>query len=316
MAIPLRERRQGPAPAPRGNLQRWRSRGSGSTWAWMLLVPSLALVTALIAYPLATGLSLSLHTVVLNRPGTGRPFAGLDNYARLLSDPTIRTALVNTVVYVVAGVVSQALVGLGAAVLLNRPSRLAWAARTAVMLPWFMPPVVAAYMWAFMLDPRFGIVTRLAGMVGIDAGDQGIFADPGLALWGVLLVELWRSYPFFALFFLAGLQGIPEELRDAAAVDGATRWQHFRHVTMPLLRPVILVSTLLEGIRLANSPTLILLLTNGGPGDATQVMSLYAFQQAYLKFDFGYASSISVAMLALIIGFSIVYIRTAGGGRE
>jgi multiple sugar transport system permease protein len=285
-------------------------------WAWMLLVPSLLLVTALIAYPLVTGISLSLHSVVLNRPGLGRPFVGLENYARLLADETVRTALVNTVIYVVAGVVSQLLLGLGAAVLLNRASRLAWVARTAVMLPWFMPPVVAAYMWAFMLDPRFGILTRLVGLVGIDTGSQGVFADPRLALWGVLLVELWRSYPFFALFFLAGLQSIPEELRDATAVDGATRWQHFRYVTLPLLRPVILVSSLLEGIRLANSPTLILLLTNGGPGDATQVVSLYAFQQAYLKFDFGYASSIAVAMLALTIGFSIVYIRTAGGGRE
>jgi multiple sugar transport system permease protein len=316
MAISLRERHQSPVPTPRVSTQRRRGRESGSAWAWALLVPSMALVIGLIAYPLATGFSLSLHAVVLNRPGTGRPFVGLDNYARLLSDPTIRTALLNTVIYVVAGVLSQLLVGLGAAVLLNRPSRLAWLARTAVMLPWFMPPVVAAYMWAFMLDPRFGIITRLAGTAGLDTGEQGIFADPGLALWGVLLVELWRSYPFFALFFLAGLQSIPEELRDATAVDGATRWQHFRHVTMPLLRPVILVSTLLEGIRLANSPTLILLLTNGGPGDATQVMSLYAFQQAYLKFDFGYASSISVAMLALIIGFSIVYIRTAGGGKD
>jgi multiple sugar transport system permease protein len=285
-------------------------------WAWALLIPSLVLVTALVAYPLVTGISLSLHSVVLNRPGLGRPFVGLENYARLLADETVRTALVNTVVYVVAGVLSQLLVGLGAAVLLNRASRLAWVARTAVMLPWFMPPVVAAYMWAFMLDPRFGILTRLAGLLGVDTGGQGVFADPALALWGVLLVELWRSYPFFTLFFLAGLQSIPEELRDATAVDGATRWQHFRYVTMPLLRPVILVSSLLEGIRLANSPTLILLLTNGGPGDATQVMSLYAFQQAYLKFDFGYASSIAVAMLVLIIGFSIVYIRTAGGGRD
>lgn len=290
-----------------------RRRKSSSVWAWALLVPSLALVTALIAYPLATGISLSLHSVVLNRPGLGRPFVGLENFARLLADETVRTALVNTVFYVVIGVITQLLLGLGAAVLLNRPSRLAWVARTAVMLPWFMPPVVAAYMWAFMLDPRFGILTRFAGLFGVETGGQGIFADPGLALLGVLLVELWRSYPFFALFFLAGLQGIPEELRDATAVDGATRWQHFRHVTVPLLRPVILVSSLLEGIRLANSPTLILLLTNGGPGDATQVLSLYAFQQAYLKFDFGYASSIAVAMLALIIGFSIVYIRTAGG---
>lgn len=285
-------------------------RGNGSvTWAWVLLVPSLVLVAVIIVYPLFTGISLSFHTVILTRPELGRPFVGLRNFSRLLSDPVIRTAGVNTIIYVVVGVVSQFLLGLGAALLLNRNSRRIWIPRTVVMLPWFLPPIAAAYMFVFILDPRYGVLTRLLAVVNIDIGGQGVLANPDLAIWGVLLVELWRSYPFFALFLLAGLQGIPDELSEATAVDGASRWQHFRYVVWPLLRPVVMVSTLLEAIRLANSPVLILLMTNGGPGGSTQVLSLYAFQQAYQRFDFGYAASICVAMLIVVIGFASVYVR-------
>ena len=291
-----------------------RLTGNGSVaWAWALLVPSVVLVGAIIVYPLLTGVSLSLHTVILTRPDLGRPFVGLQNYGEMAQDPVIRVAAVNTVIYVVVGVVSQFLLGLGAALLLNRSSKRIWIARTVVMLPWFLPPISAAYMFAFMVDPRYGVLTRLLGLVGIDITGQGVLANPDTALWAVLLVELWRSYPFFALFLLAGLQGIPAELGEAAAVDGANRLQYFRHVVWPLLRPIVLVSTLLEGIRLANSPTLILLLTNGGPGNATQVLSLYAFHQAYQDFNFGYASAIAVALLVVVAGFAAVYIRVNAG---
>ena len=287
-----------------------RLTGNGSVaWAWALLVPSLVLVGAIIVYPLITGVSLSLHTVILTRPDLGRPVVGLRNFVELAQDPVIRVAAVNTAIYVGVGVVSQFLLGLGAALLLNRSSKHIWMARTVVMLPWFLPPISAAYMFAFMVDPRYGILTRLLGLVGIDITGQGVLANPDTALWAVLLVELWRSYPFFALFLLAGLQGIPAELAEAASVDGASRLRYFAHVVWPLLRPIVLVSTLLEGIRLANSPTLILLLTNGGPGNATQVLSLYAFHKAYQEFDFGYASSIAVALLVVVAGFAAVYIR-------
>lgn len=288
----------------------FRARGnSGVSWAWMLLIPSLILVTVMIAYPVFTGISLSFHNVILTRPDLGRPFIGLENFDRMLQDPVVRIATINTVIYVVVGVVSQFSLGLAAALLLNRDGKRMWIPRTAVMLPWFMPPIAAAYMFAFMIDPRYGVVTQMLGFFGVDIGGMGVLANPDLALGGVLMVELWRSYPFFALFLLAGLKAIPQELAEATAIDGASKWQHFRYITWPLLRPVILVSTLLEGIKLANSPVLILLLTDGGPGNSTQMLSLYAFQQAYKKFDFGYASAISVAMLIVVVGFASVYIR-------
>ena len=287
-----------------------RLTGNGSVaWAWALLIPSLLLVTAIIAYPLITGISLSLHDVVLTRPDLGRPFVGLQNFLRMIQDPVIKTAAVNTTIYVLVGVTSQLILGLIAALLLNRDSKRIWIARVLIMLPWFLPPITAAYMFAFMIDPRYGVVTHLLAFVGIDIGGQGVLANPDLALWGVLFVELWRSYPFFALFLLAGLQGIPRELSEASFIDGASKLQYFQYIVWPLLRPLVLVSTLLEAIRLANSPVLILLMTNGGPGGSTQVLSLYAFQQAYSRFDFGYAASISVAMLIVVIGLAAVYIR-------
>lgn len=294
--------------APEPGLRRI-TRSGGTFWAWVLLVPSLALVSVVIIYPLLTGVSLSLHTVILTRPDLGRPFVWFENFGRMLRDPVIPTAVWNTVVYVVVGVLSQLVLGLFAALLLNRRSKRIWIARTVVMLPWFLPPIAAAYMFAFMIDPRYGVLTKLAAFAGIDIGGQGVLANPNLALWGALLVELWKSYPFFALFLLAALQGIPEELAEAASLDGASRFAYFRHIVWPLLRPVVIVSTLLEGIRLANSPVMLLLLTNGGPGNSTQVLSLYAYQQAYQRFDFGYASAISVALLVVVIGFASVYIR-------
>lgn len=284
--------------------------GNGSvSWAWFLLVPSLILMTIIIAYPLFTGVSLSFHNVILTRPDLGRPFVGLQNFIRMVQDPVVLTATINTAIYVVVGVTSQFILGLAAALLLNRETKHVWIPRVIVMLPWFMPPIASAYMFAFMIDPHYGILTRILGFIGVDIGGSGILANPNLALWGALAVELWASYPFFSLFLLAGLQGIPGELAEATAVDGATKWQYFLYIVWPLLRPVILVSTLLEGIRLANSPTMILLLTNGGPGNSTQVLSLYAFQKAYQSFDFGYASAISVAMLIVVIGFASVYVR-------
>jgi multiple sugar transport system permease protein len=215
----------------------------------------------------------------------------------------------NPQVLVVVGVVSQLLLGLGAALLLNRPWKHIWAARLIVMLPWFLPPIAAAYMFAFMIDPRYGVLTRLLGLVGINIGGQGILADPSLALWGVLLVELWRSYPFFALFLLAGLQGIPGELAEAAAVDAVRarsgtsgRWLAAATTDRGGLDPT-------GGDSAGELTDVDLAAHHGGPGDATQMLSLYAYQQAYQRFDFGYASAIAVALLVVVVGFASVYIR-------
>jgi multiple sugar transport system permease protein len=287
----------------------------GKAFAWVLLIPSLALVTLFIVYPLYRGIRLSLSELKLLKSPDAK-FIGLENFRTLLSDPEVGNAAINTLVYLGVGLITQIALGMAAALLLSRESKFIWAARIAVMLPFFMPPVVTAYMWRFMLDAQYGIITLLVAPLGIDIGGQGIWADPDKALYGVLFVELWRSYPFFTLFILAGIQGIPAELRESTAIDGASSFQHFRYVMLPLLKPVLFVSTILEAIKLINSPTLVLLMTEGGPGDSTMVVPLLAFKEAYQAFDFGYASAISVAVLIGISGFAMVYIRSVGFGKE
>jgi len=287
----------------------------GKYFAWLLLAPSLIMIAFFIFYPLYRGLTLAFtRTVLTESPDS--TFNGFDNFRQLWADPLFWTSARHTFLYLVIGLVSQVLVGLFAAVLLSRERRMVWLIRLILVLPWFVPPVVTAYMWRFMLDPDFGIIVKLVGYVGLDLGGAGIWGDPSKTMYGILFVELWHSFPFFMLFFLAGIQGIPKDMRESTSVDGATPFQHFRYITLPLIKPIIFISSLLGGIGLVNSPTLILLMSNGGPGDATMVLPLYAFKRAFEYFDFGYSSTISVAVLAVIAGFAIVYVRFIGFGKE
>jgi multiple sugar transport system permease protein len=180
-----------------------------------------------------------------------------------------------------------------------------------ILLPWFLPSVVAANMWALLLDPRLGVINDLLVHVGILGQPMAWFADPATALWAAVAVEAWHGFPFFALLLLAGLQTVPDDLYEAAAVDGAGLMQQFRRVTVPMLRTVIAAAVILRVIGLVNSPDLILILTNGGPGHATEVLSLYAFNKAYQEFDFGYAAALSVIMFLILMLFSWAYLRLA-----
>lgn len=288
----------------------------GPLWAYLLLVPSLILVCAVVLYPVADGIILSFREMRLTRPGLGTPFVGLRQYQKLIHDPVVHTAAVNTLVWVVVGAVSQFVLGLVAALALNRPLPGVKIARVLVLLPWLMPSVVVAYMWNLMLDSRLGVINDLLVRIGILDSYRAWFADPSTALLTVLVAELWRWFPFFALFLLAGLQAIPQELYDAAALDGAGHWDQFRAITWPLLMPLIVAATVLRVIGLVNSPDLLIVLTNGGPGFSTQVLSLYAFQTAYQSFNFGYAAALSVVLLLVLIVFTVVYVKASGVAKE
>ncbi len=284
-------------------------------WAYLLIAPSLLLVLSVVIYPVLSGILLSFQQVRLNRPNlTG--FVGLDHYTDLLNDPVFQTALLNTALWVILGTVSQFTLGLVTALALNRRLRGMRIARTLVLLPWFLPSVVAGNMWALMLDSRLGVINDLLVRVGLLREYRAWFASPSTALPTVMVVALWQGFPFFALLLLAGLQGIPEDLYEAAAVDGANRSQQFRHITLPLLRPVTVAAVVLRVIGLVNSPDLILILTEGGPGHSTEVLSSYAFKIAYKSFDFGYAGALSVIMLVLLMIFTVIYIRVSGLSRE
>lgn len=280
-------------------------------WAYALVIPSLIMVGVVIVYPMVSGILMSFQDIRLLRPDA-QGFIGLEHYRYLLGDDTARAALVNTVVWVGGGVLLQLMLGMVAALLLNMKFRFVGLARLLVMLPFFMPPVVTAHMWALMLNARLGVINDILVKVGLLDSYRAWFADPTFAMPTVMAVELWRSYPLFALFLLAGLQAIPDELNEAAEVDGATGLTRFRFITLPLLRPVIMVATILQVIRLANIPDLLLILTGGGPGNATQVISLYSFQMAYLEYNFGYGATIAVILMLALASFTVVYVRIVG----
>lgn len=286
-------------------------------WAYLLLLPSLVLVAAVIVYPVASGIWLSFHEFNLLRPKLGMRFVGLQQFREFLADPDTHTILGNTAVWVIVGAVSQFLLGLVTALALNRKT-LRWSplARVLILLPWVIPSVVAAHMWALLLDLRLGVVNDVLVRLGVIGGARAWLAEPNTAMPAVLLVDLWRGFPFFTLLLYAGLQTIPEELHEAAGMDGASPWQQFRRITLPLLTPVIVAAVILRVITLVNSPDLMIVLTNGGPGLRTFVISLLAFQTAYESFNFGAAAAVSVVMLVTLMIFTLLYLRFSGVTRS
>jgi multiple sugar transport system permease protein len=288
----------------------------GRRWAYYLIVPSLVLVLAVVIYPVASGILLSFREMRLNRPDLGTGFIGLEHYIDLFSDRTFRTAAGNTLLWVTAGVTTQFLLGLVTALALNRTLPGMRLARILVLLPWILPSVVAGNMWALMLDSRLGVINDVLVKLGLLTEYKAWFADPNTAMPAALVVALWQAFPFFTLLLLAGLQGIPDDLYEAASVDGANRWQQFTGITLPLLKPIIVATVVLRVIGMVNSPDMLLILTNGGPGHATQMLSLYAFQKAYNQFDFGYAAAIAAIMLLILMVFTVIYVRVSGVSKE
>ena len=279
-------------------------------WVYLLLLPSLLLLFLVVAYPTIYGFFISVREMRLTRPGLNG-WVGMKHYAAMMSDRVFWISLKNTAIWVVAAVTIEMALGFIAALALNRNLPGTKIFGILILLPYFLPNVVAGHMWALLLDPRLGVINDILVRLGILSTYKAWFADPNTALAATILVEAWHGFPFFALLFLAGLKGIPEDLYKAAAVDGAGAFTKFRLITVPMLKTVITAAVILRVISLVNSPDLLLVLTGGGPGNSTQVLSLYAFQTAYRDFNFGYAGALSVVMFFILMVFAMIYIRLA-----
>jgi len=284
-------------------------------WVYLLLLPSLLLLFLVVAYPTIYGFFISVREMRLTRPGLNG-WVGMKHYAAMMSDRVFWISLKNTAIWVVAAVTIEMALGFVAALALNRNLPGTKIFGILILLPYFLPNVVAGHMWALLLDPRLGVINDILVRLGILSTYKAWFADPNTALAATILVEAWHGFPFFALLFLAGLKGIPEDLYKAAAVDGAGAFTKFRLITVPMLKTVITAAVILRVISLVNSPDLLLVLTGGGPGNSTQVLSLYAFQTAYRDFNFGYAGALSVVMFFILMVFATIYIRLARITRE
>jgi multiple sugar transport system permease protein len=273
-----------------------------------LLSPALVLLLGIVAYPIARAIWLSFHRLEILRPDLSQ-FVGLDNYRGLLQDPVIRIALQNSGVWVVGVVLFQFLGGLVGALILNRQFPGRAAVRGLALIPWATPSVLVALMWTWMLDGNYGLLNDLLVKTGILSRFQPWLAQPGTALPAVMLADVWQGIPFFAVMLLAALQAIPEDLFEAARIDGASPWRVFRHVTLPLLLPTILITTMLRMIWTANYMDLIMVMTGGGPGYSSLTVPLHAYYTAYKRLDFGYGSTIAIVQVAVLAGAIVFYLR-------
>jgi multiple sugar transport system permease protein len=288
-------------------LERWNATvGLGARlFPYWFLAPAVALLLALTVYPFFYIVRLSLYRM---SPG-GEVFVGADNFLRLVRDPLFFQSLGQTLVFTVGALALEFGLGLGLALLLDSQIRGRNLWRSLLLLPMILPPVVVGVIWRLIYNPNFGVLNGALQLGGVDTSRLTWLADPSVALAAVIVVDVWEWTPFVFLILLAGLQAVPEEPYEAARIDGASAWQTFRHVTLPLLAPAILVALLLRTIDLLRIFDQVFILTQGGPGFATETISLYIYKTAFRFFDFGYAAAMSLLLLVGTLMVSRLYLR-------
>ena len=304
--VPLAARRTRP-------LISWRVRQLMVGYSYLL--PAALCMLATVVVPIGMAMKMSLYNDVLYKPQDYR-FIGLGNYVRLAQDAVFWLTLWNSFVWVFGSVVLQFVAGFAAALLLHQAFRGRAVVRMLALLPWIIPGVVVGLIWEWLYQPNYGVINDLLIKAGWLHDRIAWLSSPDLAMAAVVVTNVWRGIPFFAIMLLAGLQAIPGELYEAAHVDGAGVLARFRHITLPLLRPIIVVATATRIIWTFNYADLIFVMTSGGPANATQITSTYTLLQAYSNLDFGYAAALSVVLLLVMLAFTWAYLRLTRGVEE
>ncbi len=248
--------------------------------AWWLVSPAVATILLVALFPLAWTLWESVHLHDLRMPWLGRPFVGVGNYVEAFEDPRFWAALAHTGLFTGISVALELGLGLILALAMNRATRGRTVVRAAVLVPWAIPTVVSALLWRFIFDDQAGIVNAVLSGVGLAREPIVWFIHPDLAWVPVIVSDVWKTTPFVALLLLAGLQNIDASLYEAARIDGASRWQQFRHVTLPLLKPALLVALVFRTLDSVRVFDLIYVLTGGGPGTSTEPIAHWRWRWA------------------------------------
>lgn len=279
----------------------FRRHTSERSLAYLLLAPTIAVLLALSIYPLIYSIKISFQSQ------TGAPT--LQNFTRLITDQFFLSALAHTIIYAAVALTVEFLIGLALALLLNEQMRGRGAFRSLLLVPMMLPAVVVGVVWRLMLNSNFGAVNGTLKGLGLNTEALTWTASPKLAMASVIVADVWQWTPFMFLILLARLQAIPPEPYEAALVDGSSAWQTFRHVTLPLLKPAILIALLLRSMDLLRVFDHIFIITEGGPGFATETLSLYIYRTAFRFSNFGYAAAMSFVLLIITNLISVGYIR-------
>jgi multiple sugar transport system permease protein len=276
------------------------------TLAWLLVGPLVLLLLGLVAYPFGVAVQYALSDRTLAEPGR---FVGLANVWNLWDNQIYRQTLWNTIVYTIGATILKLGAGLGLALLLNEQLPLKRLIRSAVLLPWIVPTVLSAMAWLWLLTPNFSVLNWILVHSGLSQRGLPWLTSPSLAMFSVILVNTWRGIPFFAITLLAGLQTIPGELYEASAIDGAGTWHRFRHVTLPLLQPILLITLVLSIIWTFSDFQVVYGLTQGGPMNSTHVLATLSYQVGLASGNIGEGAAISLTMLPLLLVLIVWQIR-------
>ena len=288
---------------------RWRPLESEGNLALLLLLPTLVLLGLFIAYPFIKGILLSVQN---SRVGIDGNFVGFENFARLATDPIFHAVVWNTVIYTLVTTIFKLALGLWLAILLNREFKFKAITRAFILLPFIVPTVLACFAWKWMFDPTFSVINWGLYRLGLITGAINWLGDGDLAMVSIIIVNIWRGVPFFAISLMAGLQTISPDLQEAAAIDGAKPWQRFIHITWPLLLPVTMVVVLFSVIQTFADFQIVYVMTGGGPANATHLFATYAYQLGIGTGLLSQGAAVSLAMFPILFGiviFQLMYIR-------
>ena len=290
--------------------------GDDPLWRWLTFAPALAMMLGLSVLPLANLFLTSFQEITWVGGSAVRSAAGLTHYAALPSDTLFRAGLVNTFVFAFGAVGGQMVLGFALALLCSRVTRGRTLYRAVFILPILIPGIVIGAIWKLMLNFDFGLANQVTGLVGIAPHDW--LGSPATALLSVIMVDIWHWTPFCFLLFLAGIESLPEDVFEAAHVDGATLWQELRLITLPLMVPTILVTFAFRLVLAFKVFDEVYLLTSGGPGTSTEVVSFTLYQRFFTEDRVGYGSAMSVAVIFIVSILLVIALSTRrhAGTRE
>ena len=277
-------------------------------FGYLLIAPLLIVLLVITAYPLFYNIWNSFHNVNYLLPPLGG-FAGFANYSKLFTDNEFVPALLHTLGFTVVSVAIETVIGLSLAVALNKKFRGRGIVRAAIFIPWAVPTVVSAELWRTMFDPQQGFVNFLLTKLHLPLATT-TWLDSQWTAWGAILVaDAWRNTPFMAIVLLAGLQVIPSDIYEAAKIDGANAWQQFWRLTLPLLKPALMVALIFRTLQSFFIFDVVYIMTGGGPGTSTNVLAYLNYKAFFALFDYGYGGAVSVSLVIVALVIAAIYVR-------
>lgn len=283
---------------------------------YLLLAPALILISVITIYPLLNSFWISLHDWDLKKSVELGDFVGIENYTRAFSDKYFWNSVFITLVFVVSTVVITLVLSFLVALLLSGNSKFLQFVRAIIIIPFAISPALVGYSWKFMLNPEYGLFHKIAGTLFPFLQDIVWLGTSFTSLLALISVTVWIWLPFMSLMFISGLIGIPDEVYEAAKVDGATRLQTLYKITLPLMKPIILISSILMTMFTLKVFDPVVTLTQGGPGNSTEVLNFFIYKNAFRYFDMGYSAALGYILAMITIVFVVIYMRKLSKGDD